>query len=76
MFLDRLSDHDLCAMPYVFDLWALPHQLPPPGDWRSWVILGGRGAGKTRAGAEWVRTLAEGATPLSAGRAQIGRAVV
>ncbi|APX14927.1 ATP-binding protein [Phaeobacter inhibens] len=70
MFLDRLSDHDLCAMPYVFDLWALPHQLPPAGDWRSWVILGGRGAGKTRAGAEWVRTLAEGATPLSAGRAR------
>ncbi|WP_293575281.1 terminase family protein [Phaeobacter sp.] len=57
-------------MPYVFDLWALPHQRPPKGDWRSWVILGGRGAGKTRAGAEWVRALAEGATPLSPGRAR------
>ncbi|WP_407658369.1 DNA-packaging protein [Maricaulis maris] len=30
-------------------------QLPPPGEWRTWLFLGGRGAGKTRAGAEWVR---------------------
>lgn len=29
-------------------------QTPPEGDWRTWVFLGGRGAGKTRAGAEWV----------------------
>lgn len=29
-------------------------QRPPPGDWRTWLILGGRGSGKTRAGAEWV----------------------
>ncbi|MGL4295563.1 MAG: DNA-packaging protein [Aestuariivirga sp.] len=36
-------------------------QLPPDGeDWRSWLILGGRGAGKTRAGAEWVRAQALG----------------
>ena len=35
----------------------MPHQLPPPGDWRTWLILGGRGAGKTRAGAEWVRAM-------------------
>ena len=27
--------------------WAMEHQLPPEGDWRTWVILGGRGAGKT-----------------------------
>ncbi len=33
-------------------------QAPPPGDWRSWLILGGRGSGKTRAGAEWVHELA------------------
>ena len=30
-------------------------QCPPPGGWRTWMFLGGRGAGKTRAGAEWVR---------------------
>jgi phage terminase large subunit-like protein len=48
----------------------MPHQLPPKGDWRSWVILGGRGAGKTRAGAEWVRSQVEGALPLDQGRAR------
>ncbi|UAB79572.1 DNA-packaging protein [Erythrobacter sp. SCSIO 43205] len=34
-------------------------QLPPSGDWRTWLILAGRGFGKTRAGAEWVRMVAE-----------------
>ncbi len=34
--------------------WARGAQLPPPGDWRIWLFLGGRGAGKTRAGAEWI----------------------
>jgi phage terminase large subunit-like protein len=34
---------------------ASEHQVPPPGDWRTWLFMGGRGAGKTRAGAEWVR---------------------
>ena len=29
-------------------------------DWTTWLILGGRGAGKTRAGAEWVRRVALG----------------
>ena len=48
----------------------MEHQLPPGGDWRAWVILGGRGAGKTRAGAEWVRAQVEGARPLDKGRAR------
>ncbi len=34
---------------------ARPEQLPPPGDWSVWLYLAGRGAGKTRAGAEAVR---------------------
>ena len=39
----------------------LNQQIPPEGnEWRSWLILGGRGAGKTRAGAEWVRAIALG----------------
>src|SRR5581483_11196807 len=41
----------------VWDIFAHREQLPPEGDWRTWLFLGGRGAGKTRAGAEWVRTL-------------------
>ena len=34
-------------------------QRAPLGDWRTWVFLGGRGAGKTRAGAEWVWAMAD-----------------
>jgi predicted phage terminase large subunit-like protein len=34
---------------------ARPEQIEPEGDWRYWVILAGRGFGKTRSGAEWVR---------------------
>lgn len=40
--------------------WGRPEQILPEGDWRCWVFLGGRGAGKTRAGAEWVHELALG----------------
>jgi len=39
--------NDWCA-------WGRPEQIAPEGDWRAWLFLGGRGAGKTRAGAEWV----------------------
>lgn len=39
--------------------WADPRQLPPEGEWRTWLLMAGRGFGKTRAGAEWVRALAE-----------------
>ena len=38
--------------------WAHRGQLPPPGDWRVWLIRAGRGFGKTRAGAEWVSEVA------------------
>lgn len=70
IWLEEMDDHTLAAMPYVFDLWALPHQCTPVGDWRAWVILGGRGAGKPRAGAEWVRSEVEGAEPHGIGRAR------
>ena len=42
-----------------WSLWARPSQLPPAGEWRVWLLLAGRGFGKTRAGAEWVRAQAE-----------------
>ena len=69
-FLGSLSDNALAALPWLFEFWALPHQLPPEGDWKSWVIMGGRGAGKTRAGAEWVRAQVEGPTPGEPGQAR------
>jgi predicted phage terminase large subunit-like protein len=69
-FLGGLSEWALLALPWMFEFWALPHQLPPDGAWKTWVIMGGRGAGKTRAGAEWVRAEVEGAGPLDAGRSR------
>lgn len=69
-FLAELDDNALLALPWMFEFWALPHQLPPVGAWKSWVIMGGRGAGKTRAGAEWVRMQVEGARPLDPGGAR------
>ena len=50
---------------YDWPAWARPGQLPPAGDWVTWLILGGRGSGKTRAGAEWVRAQATGPHPVS-----------
>ena len=54
----------------------MTHQLPPPaaqggGDWSIWLLTGGRGAGKTRAGAEWVKGLALGRAPYAS--APVGR---
>lgn len=69
-FLRGLSDGALLALPWLFEFWALPHQLPPEGAWKTWVIMGGRGAGKTRAGAEWVRAEVEGAGPADPGRSR------
>jgi phage terminase large subunit-like protein len=69
-FLEGLSDEALLALPWIFEFWALPHQLAPEGAWKTWVILGGRGAGKTRAGAEWVRAQVEGSRPGDPGRAR------
>jgi phage terminase large subunit-like protein len=47
------------------------HQDPPlransGGPWTTWLMLGGRGAGKTRLGAEWIRALALGSPPYAA----------
>lgn len=69
-FVKALTDEQARALPYLFEFWALDHQLPPEGDWRTWVILGGRGAGKTRAGAEWVRSMVEGSRPRDPGPAR------
>jgi len=61
-----LSDDEVEALRYRWPFWARDEQWPPPGDWVTWLLLGGRGSGKTRAGAEWVRGLAaEGVGPLA-----------
>lgn len=50
-----LSDAEADEILHDWSLLARPEQLAPPGDWRGWLFLAGRGAGKTRSGAEWVR---------------------
>lgn len=42
---------------------ARPNQIAPDWDWLIWLMLMGRGAGKTRAGAEWVKELVEVGPP-------------
>lgn len=37
-----------------WSMWARPSQLPPPGEWGTWLMQAGRGAGKTRAASEWI----------------------
>ncbi len=44
---------------------ARPTQRPPQGDWRTWLILAGRGWGKTRTGAEWIRSLRHSAARIA-----------
>ena len=56
--LARLNSRWLGALGHDWETFAHPHQNPPPGEWTTWLLLGGRGAGKTRAGAEWVKRLA------------------
>ena len=38
---------------------ARPSQLPPEGDWNGWLLMAGRGFGKTRAGSGWINELVE-----------------
>lgn len=45
--------------PWHWKRWARPSQVAPPGDWRVWLVMAGRGFGKTRCGAEWVNAVAE-----------------
>jgi len=53
-FLKTLSDDEADFLARDWPFWARPAQLAPQGDWRIWLFLGGRGSGKTRAGAEWI----------------------
>jgi phage terminase large subunit-like protein len=53
--LKRLSAVDAEALLFDWPWWARPNQLAPAGDWATWLILAGRGFGKTRIGAEMVR---------------------
>ncbi|WP_430913073.1 DNA-packaging protein [Methylobacterium sp. sgz302541] len=61
-FLESLPPTLLRALQRDWLHLARPDQLPPcpSEDWSTWAVIGGRGSGKTRTGAEWVRALACG----------------
>lgn len=54
--IGSLSPDEALALLYDWPFWARPSQLPPEGRWRVWLLLAGRGFGKTRTGAELVRS--------------------
>lgn len=60
LFLEELTDDEITRLKFDWPLWARLKQRPPLTDWRTWLLLGGRGAGKTRTGAEWLKGVALG----------------
>jgi phage terminase large subunit-like protein len=77
----RMTEPQLRTLCAAWLLWAHDGQLPPRGEWRTWLMLAGRGFGKTRAGAEMVSQLARidgrlrialvGATPAEVERVMV-----
>lgn len=71
--LTSLGAEELAALEYAWPFWARPEQLPPPRgvdghrDWRTWLILTGRGWGKTRTAAEDTRARVEAGRSVSIG---------
>lgn len=49
----------MAGLEHAWRFWARPDQLPPSGDWSTWLVLAGRGWGKTRTGSECVREMVE-----------------
>lgn len=67
--LKSLKPDEADALLYRWSFWGRPEQFAPDGDdWFTWLILAGRGWGKTRTGAEWVRSQVCGPTPLGRGK--------
>jgi len=64
--LAKLSPEVKAALKYHWRFWARPNQIAPEGDWSTWLILAGRGFGKTEAGAQWVHErVKEGAKSIA-----------
>jgi phage terminase large subunit-like protein len=52
---EALAGLDMDQLLWDWKMWGRPEQQAPDGDWNIWIYLAGRGAGKTRSAAEWVR---------------------
>lgn len=57
-----LAGFDADQLLWDWSVWGRPEQQPPEGDWSIWLYMAGRGAGKTRTAAEWVRQEARDAS--------------
>ena len=58
-WLKKCLPKDMLEIDAAFEAWAAEGQLPPSSEgWRVWLMMAGRGFGKTRAGAEWIHQLA------------------
>ena len=66
-FFASLTPEARRGLIYEWQFWARPEQRAPLSEWNTWIILAGRGSGKTRCGAEWVRKCVCGPTPLGRG---------
>lgn len=69
-----MSEGELGFLASQWAIYAHDHQVPPPhapnGEpWLTWLLIGGRGAGKTRAGAEWIRAQVLGLAPFADAKA-------
>ncbi|MDP3676258.1 MAG: terminase family protein [Novosphingobium sp.] len=56
--LNGMSEQQRKELRTHWQVWAHEGQVAPEGEWHAWLIMAGRGYGKTRAGAEWVREIA------------------
>lgn len=53
--IGALTAAEARSLLHEWPFWARPNQLSPDGEWRVWLVLAGRGFGKTRTGAEMIR---------------------
>jgi phage terminase large subunit-like protein len=72
--LERLNYREMDEVASTWKIFSHAHQTPPAlapngNPWHTWLMIGGRGAGKTRAGAEWVRAQALGLPPFATEKA-------
>lgn len=58
-FVETLTSEEALVLQYHWPFWARPNQLAPEGEWATWLVLAGRGFGKTRVGAEQVHSWAQ-----------------
>ena len=58
--IENSTDDEVMTLNHDWHFWSLEGQRASADDWRIWLVMAGRGFGKTRIGAEWVRSLAMG----------------